>query len=87
MAIQVINVGTVPNDGTGDGLRTAYIKCNDNFAFLNSRTSDNPPTTSMGSVGDAAGTISYDSGYLYVCFQDYDGSSVIWGRIALDTSW
>jgi hypothetical protein len=83
MAIQVINVGTTPNDGTGDGLRTAYIKCNDNFAFLNSRVSDNPPLTSVGSVGDAAGTIAYDSGFLYVCYQDYDGSSLIWGRVAL----
>ena len=25
------NVGATANDGTGDGIRTAYIKCNDNF--------------------------------------------------------
>lgn len=87
MAIEVINVGTVPNDGTGDGLRTAYIKCNNNFAYLNSFTSGNPPATSLGSVGDTAGQTAYDSQYFYVCFQDYDGSSVVWGRITLDTSW
>ena len=87
MAIQVINVGTVPNDGTGDGLRTAYIKCNDNFAFLNSRVRTSVPTTSLGSVGDIVGNYAVDSGYFYICFQDYDGSSVIWGRVALDTSW
>jgi hypothetical protein len=34
MARQTINVGATANDGTGDGLRTAYIKCNDNFAEL-----------------------------------------------------
>ena len=34
MARQVINVGSTANDGTGDGLRTAYIKCNDNFQEL-----------------------------------------------------
>ena len=34
MARQEINVGATANDGTGDGLRTAYIKCNDNFAEL-----------------------------------------------------
>ena len=34
MARQEINVGTTANDGTGDGLRTAYIKCNDNFKEL-----------------------------------------------------
>lgn len=87
MAIEVINVGTVPNDGTGDGLRTAYIKCNNNFAYLNSFTSNNAPTLSTGSVGDSAGQTAYDGSYYYVCFQDYDGSSVIWGRISLDTSW
>src|SRR6056300_1162317 len=34
MAREIINVGATANDGTGDGLRTAYIKCNDNFAEL-----------------------------------------------------
>ena len=34
MARQIINVGSTANDGTGDGLRTAYIKCNDNFQEL-----------------------------------------------------
>lgn len=34
MAQQVINVGTVANDGTGDPLRTAFIKVNGNFAEL-----------------------------------------------------
>ena len=31
MAIQTVNVGTTPNDGTGDPARTAFIKLNDNF--------------------------------------------------------
>jgi len=34
MAIQIINIGTNPNDGTGDDLRTAFDKVNDNFAEL-----------------------------------------------------
>jgi len=34
MAIQTINIGTNPNDGTGDDLRTAFDKVNDNFAEL-----------------------------------------------------
>lgn len=85
MAIEVINVGTVPNDGTGDGLRTAYIKCNNNFAYLNSYTSGNPPVTSVGSVGDTAGQTAYDSGFFYVCYADYDGSSNVWGRVALSS--
>ena len=87
MGIEVINVGATANDGTGDGLRVAYIKCNNNFAYLNTFISNNAPTTTTGSVGDSAGQLSYDGSYLYVCFQDYDGSSAIWGRITLDTSW
>lgn len=31
MPYQTINVGTNPNDGTGDTLRNAFIKCNSNF--------------------------------------------------------
>ena len=31
--IQNIGVGTIPNDGTGDPLRTAFIKVNNNFAY------------------------------------------------------
>lgn len=34
MAKQVINVGTVANDGTGDPLRTAMIKAKENFDEL-----------------------------------------------------
>ena len=35
MPIQPINLGEYANDGTGDDLRTAFIKVNDNFALLN----------------------------------------------------
>lgn len=31
MAKQTVNIGTIPNDGTGDVLRTAFDKLNDNF--------------------------------------------------------
>ena len=34
MARQTINIGTNANDGTGDPLRTAFDKINDNFAEL-----------------------------------------------------
>jgi hypothetical protein len=81
MAQEVINVGSAPNDGTGDPLRTAYIKCNSNFGELYSRVQTNPPTDSSGSVGDRAGMYAYDATYFYYCFQDYDGSSNIWNRV------
>ena len=34
MPQQIINIGTLPNDGTGDPLRLAYGKINDNFDEL-----------------------------------------------------
>ena len=34
MARQTINIGTAANDGTGDPLRTAFDKINDNFVEL-----------------------------------------------------
>ena len=57
MARQVINVGATANDGTGDGLRTAYIKCNDNFNELYNTTltpTTLPNGTSNVSVADSA---------------------------------
>lgn len=34
MPIQLINLGSSPNDGTGDTLRAAGAKCNNNFALI-----------------------------------------------------
>jgi len=34
MALQTVNIGSAPNDGTGDPARTAFGKVNDNFAEL-----------------------------------------------------
>jgi hypothetical protein len=34
MAQQLVNIGTIPNDGTGDTLRDAFDKANDNFTEL-----------------------------------------------------
>lgn len=81
MAREIINVGSAPNDGTGDPIRTAYTKCNSNFAELYSRAQINPPLSSVGTVGDRAGMYAYDNTYFYICTQDYDGSSEIWLRI------
>ena len=82
MTQQLINVGAAANDGTGDGLRTAYIKCNDNFTELYSRAQASPPPTLVGEPGDFAGQYAYDSSFFYYCFANYDGSSVIWAEVA-----
>ena len=90
MAKEVINVGTVPNDGTGDPLRTAYIKCNNNFTELYARYQDIAPTSAVGTAGDRAGMIAIGTdpaltasfGKFYYCYADYDGSTEIWRQVA-----
>ena len=76
-----VNVGTTPNDGTGDDLRTAFIKINDNFQYMGNTgfsagnvivngviTLNNAlaPTGNSSAVG-TAGQIVWDSGNIYVC--------------------
>ena len=51
MAKQVINIGSVANDGTGDPLRTAFDKVNDNFTELyNDDTGDVNQVTGTGGI-------------------------------------
>ena len=76
-----INVGTAPNDGLGDPIRTAFIKTNTNFSQLYSRAQISPPPTPTGSVGDQAGMYAYDSTYFYYCFANYTGNTTIWNQI------
>lgn len=129
MAQQVINIGGTANDGTGDPLRTAFTKTNQNFAELYAKSaagsnldlSDNKiesinsngnielipngagrvvivddsitintsktPVTSVGAAGDKAGMIAWNSNYIYVCTANYDGSTSIWKRAAIGSSW
>jgi hypothetical protein len=78
---QDIDVGASPNDGQGDPIRTAFIKCNDNFTQLYSLPQPTTPTTLVGQDGDIPGMYAYDSNYFYYCFAEYDGSSAIWGQV------
>jgi len=45
MAISSINIGTLANDGTGDDLREAFIKVNNNFTELDARQAENTTAT------------------------------------------
>ncbi len=56
MAKQVINIGAAANDGTGDPLRTAFDKVNDNFTELYS-----DDTGDVDSVNGQTGTVVLDS--------------------------
>ena len=56
MAQQTINIGTVANDGTGDPLRTAFDKVNDNFTELYADDAGD-----VNSVNGQTGTVVLDS--------------------------
>lgn len=49
MAISRINVGTLANDGTGDDLRQAFVKVNNNFDDLDARTEGQATADNLGS--------------------------------------
>ena len=86
MTQEIINVGNVANDGQGDPLRTAFIKCNDNFTELYNRQQTTVPSSPSGQEGDVPGMIAFDQEYLYVCIYEYDATTVIWYRIPFDTN-
>ena len=52
MAINLINIGNIANDGTGDDLREAFVKVNNNFEELDLR--DNEKTT-VSNAGQGVG--------------------------------
>lgn len=55
MAQQIINIGSSPNDGAGDPLRTAFEKCNDNFTELYTTSGGGTGTVTSVSVNAANG--------------------------------
>lgn len=48
MAIELINIGQIANDGTGDDLREAFIKVNRNFEDLDLRDNEKTTVTNLG---------------------------------------
>ena len=80
-AFLAINVGTSANDGTGDSLRAAFIKINNNFSNISDIGFDAgnvnvqgalvlnnslAPTGNSSAVG-TAGQLVWDSGNVYIC--------------------
>lgn len=61
MAIQLINIGFNANDGTGDDLREAFIKVNQNFEELDLRDDERTTAINLGNVGE--GVFAQDNNY------------------------
>ena len=62
MAVQIINVGQIANDGTGDDLREAFIKINQNFEELDLRDDEQTTASNIGEIGEGifAQKLNYD---------------------------
>jgi hypothetical protein len=76
---QIVNIGTLPNDGEGDPLRVAFAKINNNFSNL-FPTAIN--TSNAVSNGNAANQVIFQTaantftmGQLYVYSADPAGNS------------
>ena len=76
---EIINIGTLPNDGEGDPLRVAFAKINNNFSNLFPSAVN---TSSSYTVGDEPGQLIFETaantftvGQLYVYAADPGGNS------------
>ena len=75
-SFQLINVGAVPNDGTGDDIRDAFIKINSNFSNIVA-IGENVGNLKVAGFANIAGNINL-SGYLNVVGNvNYSSSNVI----------
>jgi len=64
MAIELINVGSIANDGTGDDLREAMLKINANFEELDLRDDEQTTASNLGAgAGVFAQKLNYDLQY------------------------
>ena len=62
MAQQNINTGTLPNDKTGDSLRTAMIKVQNNFSELYTTA----PISNSVNVGDATSNVTVNATSVFI---------------------
>lgn len=70
--------GNIELDPSGSGI---VVIQSDNIMIASSKT----PSTSIGSAGDRAGMISWNTSYVFVCVADHDGTAPIWKRTAINT--
>jgi hypothetical protein len=63
MALNLINLGNFANDGTGDDLREAFIKVNQNFEDLDLRNDEKTTASNIGDAGTGADVFKQRVGY------------------------
>lgn len=80
-AIDTVNIGTTPNDGTGDPLRTAFAKINDVIIMLDSLDMElltNDEMQALQDLEDLTGAVLFHVGDTTV--------TAIVGRVVFKTS-
>ena len=80
-----INVGTTASDGTGDDLRTAFIKVNDNFQYMGN-TGFNAANINITRDADIAGTLSTSGALVNTGYQKYSPTANIAVTANVDVS-
>ena len=64
MAVNLINIGNFANDGTGDDLREAFVKVNQNFEDLDLRDDEQTTASNLTNfLGNSAGVFKERVGY------------------------
>lgn len=82
MAQQIINIGTIGGDGTGDTIYDGGAKINANFTELyagNILTGDKSSALDAGTFKQ----MSLGDDYLYVCTQTGTAGNAIWKKTPL----
>lgn len=100
MAKQIINIGRTANDRSGDPLRSAFDKVNQNFTELYDTISatggtgvlllQNIPLSKFGQENDKKGMVAINdtTGDFYYCIKDYtDGLTSIWRKTSGSDAW
>jgi len=62
-----------------------YVVVSSGGSFKQVATKQSTPASNVGSAGDVAGMIAWDTNYIYICVGTHDGSTAIWKRVALST--
>jgi len=75
MAIQTINIGYLANDGTGDDLREAFIKVNENFQEMSALV-DNAVVYDIENVGSGVGVYKGRVGSIFQLKSFIDGHGI-----------
>ena len=84
--VTTVSSFTAAGGGGGDGAAvTFYNPPVPTLSFVDSAPTGTP-TNDIGSLGDTKGMVYADANYVYICYENYNGLTPIWARIAT-TSW